>query len=399
MNKVQLKSNLHVGSTELLRFQNFLNRNTQDLFYPLIESYGLLLQENFQGEIGDDWKLSKQTNFSVKINSGKAIVQDTNGEIVSLELTESYSISTPLVDGTYNVLLRNFNTNEESGSITLNANSNVVTGKDTKFTEYFAINRLLITKGQYYTVVSVNSDTEIIIDRNYTGITESGIPFSVGGWFTSPHVAPEDNNIYQRGVLQIALTTAEKGMYDYWIGEVTILGGIVISVTDKRRENIFRIYSEFKKITKNDLRERKKVIYIPTKANSGIVDSDISAIQPEILLSDNQVSDFSPKFGIRFRKDIDDKKLVVDFSAKYTDSGIALSDEDSVKYQLRIDIEGQANGNAVFLTYGICEYDISSLPVGFYNMYLKAKKNVTAFNCSIQINEIYLKGNYQVVVN
>jgi len=398
MNKTNFKSNLYIGSLELTRYQDLLSKNILNFYEPFIVQYGLIITQDFSQVLSGQWKVTQADNFSINVAPGDAIVQDDAGFTARVKLINTQNIVMPSADGVYKVLLKHTYTNYEEGTISVINGSNVITGTGTEFTKLFGLNRLLIFGGQYYTVLQVNSDTELLITENYPGATASGINYAVGGWFTTPRIAVNDNLIYELDSKSIVITTANKASNEYWLAEVTMTGGIITNVVDKRNQNIFKIYSEVPKFDWQTARTRKVTLYRPKTINSGAVNADAATLSAQILADDTHVGTFQKKFGLRFYKTADDKTLTVNFTSTYTATGQPLTALDQVKWQVRIDIDGQATGNAYYLDTNEAVYDISALPDGYYTMYFLLKKVSTAFGLSVMINEVALKGNLNIVI-
>jgi hypothetical protein len=396
MEKTLFKSNLFTGSLELNNSENLLTNNLLNLFNPLITKYGLVITQDFSQILSANWLVSQQTPNSININAGNAIVQDADGNTARITLASNTVLTMPASDGTYNIFLKQSNTNNEPGTIAFTNGLNLVEGTGTKFTQVFAVNRLLITNNTAYHVIQVNSDTELELDQTYPGVSVAGLNFAVGGWFTTQNVSLPDNYIYQHDAPTLTITTGAIGTYQYWLAQVTMTGGIITSIVDKRSQNIFSTYSEIPKFNWTQARNRHVSVYKPSLLNSGTVNAVVTTMPPQVLANSSFPSSFQPVFGQTFLRTSDDKQLVVNFSSLVTDTGLALSAGQQVGFQIRVDIDGVA-GAPINLNTNTCTVDISALTAGYHTLYIKLA-SITGFNLSVYINEIYLTGNLNLII-
>lgn len=398
MKSIKFLSNLKIGSLELGRFQTLVQSNLRNFVEPIFSQVGLLLPKDFAGAMPNDWLVTSAGLQSIQINTGKAVILDENGQLDAVTLSTPVVIGTPVVDGTYKVLLRQFYTTLEQGTVSLANNSQTVIGTGTLFTQLFSLNRRIIINSVAYTVTSVTDDTHLTISALYTGASITSAYFAVGGWFSSYPVGIESNYIYQNYGLSIIISTTQ-GAYDLYLADVVISTGVIAAITDKRSTNLCKIYSETTKLDSTNIRARKVTLYRPQLANAGTVNANVTPPQAaQILANDSHIGTMDPKVAITFNKTADDKLLTVSFNSWYTDTGLPLSVPDQAKWEVCIGLTGLADGAAVNLGQIIATYDISGLSDGYYELSFKLRKISTAFNLSLKINEIYLTGNKFLVV-
>ena len=230
------QQNLRHEALEFNQMQALIRGDWQSTFANIVSQYGLV--KNNQTGAGV-WLVTQNGNNAVNIAAGNAIILDANNMPTSVSLTSSLVLSVPSINGTYNIFLNYLNSSLEAGTITLTNSSNIVNGVGTSFTKIFGSNRQLIAGGVSYLINSVVSDTEVILTNNYTGVTTSGLSFSVGGYFITNPSFLADNIIYEHDGLQIVATTAAQGTGDYFLATVVVAGGIITTVTDQRSQNIF----------------------------------------------------------------------------------------------------------------------------------------------------------------
>lgn len=398
MKLIKFLSNLKIGSLELGRFQTLVNNNLRNFVEPLFSQVGLLLPKDFAGAMPNDWLVTAAGLQSIQVNTGKAVILDENGKLDAVTLSSAVVVSTPVVDGTYKVLLRQFYTNIEQGTVSLANSSQTVIGTNTLFTQLFALNRRIIINSTAYIVTAVADDTHLTISTMYTGASIISANFAVGGWFSSYPVGIESNYIYQNYGLSIVIS-ATQGANDLYLADVVISTGVISTITDKRSTNLCKIYSETTKLDSTNIRTRKITLYRPQLLNAGTVNANITPPQAaQILANDSHIGTMDPKLALTFYKDSDDKLLTMSFNSWYTDTGLPLSAPDQAKWEVCIGLTGLADSAAVNLVQTIVTYNISALSAGYYELSFKLRKISTAFNLSIKINEIYLTGNKLLVV-
>lgn len=399
MRRFNFLPNLKVGNLELTKFQVMQESNIRDFFEPVIKSLGLIIQKDWAGAFTNEWKVGKVDNFTIQVNAGQAFVLDAENKVVRIVLPSNYSIGMSTDDATYKVIARHFYSNFEQGTVSVTNGSDVVVGTNTEFTKVLAINRRIYLNGTPYVVLSIESDTQLTLATAYAGTNFTTLQYKVGGYFGAYPVNENENLIYQNDGLILIVTTGALQANDLYLADVIIQNGWVTTINDKRYLNIFETYNENPKINHQNTRTRKITLYRPALFCSASLNADISTdVQAQIIASDAHSTNLQSKFALRFNKTGDDSLLTVKFSAFYTDTGLALSEADQLKWQTRLDIVGQANGTLRYMDVTEPTYDISLLPNGYYELNFKLKKTTTAFNLSIRVEEIYLTGNKNLVI-
>lgn len=237
---IKYLSNLKLGSIELERAKKLISENSLLLFENLIETYGLLVGLLDTDSYSDHWKVAKSGNNQVTVEAGKAVLYNNYPrQIVN---SSQLTLDIPTADGTYKLLLSYSESNFENGTVSVENGNATVTGTDTEFTKIFGVNRRIIINDTAFQVLSVQSDTELTLATTYSGTTESGANFKVGGWFTSYPVSVADNLIYVYDSFEITAKTTAKLDTEYWLAEIVVSGGVITTVTDKRDQNIFKMF-------------------------------------------------------------------------------------------------------------------------------------------------------------
>ncbi len=250
-------SQLKLGSTELSRWQELLNKRALNPSDAFVIQYGLEVyrtkkieilnknttfgeRESGKWKYSSDWKVTKDNDTQVLIQPGTAVLKDRYPRAVKLPIPTVLDI--PQSDGVYKLLISYLSKETEEGTVSVENGSNVVNGTDTKFTEIFSVNRRLIVDGNIVSVLSVDSDTQLTLAENYDGDTITDEEFSVGGWFVPFPNGVNDNVIYEYDSYQFVWRTDAKLDTEYWLAEVTISGGVIVEVVDKRKENILKLF-------------------------------------------------------------------------------------------------------------------------------------------------------------
>lgn len=237
------RANLKHGALEFNRLQELIRNEYWDIINRLTYTYGLIINQTTGADV---WKVTQTGNNAILINAGKGIVLDANGKPRTIELTANYAITNiPAVDGAYKVLVKHALHNLEKGTITLTNSSLTVTGSGTEFTKIFGANRKLIVGSNIYNIQSVTNDTTLVLASAYTGVTTSGLQFSVGGWFVSEPALISDKLIYEQDGLEFIVKTGTKNSNEYWLAELTVSGGVITQVTDKRDQNYFILHRSY----------------------------------------------------------------------------------------------------------------------------------------------------------
>lgn len=237
------RTNLKHGSIEFNRLQELIRNEYWDIINRLTYTYGLIINQTTGADV---WKVTKTGDNAILINAGKGIVLDADGNPRTIELTANYAIANvPVTDGTYKVLVKHAVNNYEDGTITLTNGSPTVAGSGTEFTKIFGVNRKLIVGTDEYTVQSVESDTSLTLTVNFPDTTTSGLQFKVGGWFTSEPALLADKLIYEHDGLEFVVKTGAQNSDEYWLAELTVSGGVITVVTDKRDQNYYILHRSY----------------------------------------------------------------------------------------------------------------------------------------------------------
>ena len=396
MKRLHFRPQLRAGSLELNRFQELMFKNVRELTEPLIDSYGLFITKDFNGNKSNDWLVEAVNNRTIKVNKGKAFIKDVNNEIAFIKLEEDYAIEMPLTDGIYKISLRHKYTNNEKGKVTVYNNTNTVYGTDTEFTKVFALNRRIYLNGEAYIVTDVISDTELVLASNYTGLDLINAQYQVGGYFSEYPYETENNYIYEHDGFEIIVTTQSLQTNDIYLADVTITNGWVVNIVDKRSQ-FYIPYQEYPQLNETHIRNRKEVIYRPVSLCDTTVNAETQGIKAQINADDSHGTSFSSKFAIRFYKGADDTTINLTYTPQYTNGG-SLTDIDKTKWKVRLSIPNILNTNDFYLSTTTLTLDISSLNEGYYELHFQLAKVTTAYNLSIFIEEVYLTGGRNFIV-
>lgn len=229
-----------MGTLERIRAQKLLRDGSLLLTDFLIDTYGLIIEQLGETTYNTDWLAAKTGDNEITVQPGKAVLFSTYPRKV--ELAASKALAIPTGDATYKVLIKYAESNYEEGTVDVTNGSATVTGTGTKFTEIFAVNRRIVINDEPYTVLSVESDTSLTLAENYSGDTDTDLNFKTGGWFTAYPESINDNLIYGYDSYEFVIKTGAKEDDEYWIAEVVVSGGVITTVTDKRTENIFKLF-------------------------------------------------------------------------------------------------------------------------------------------------------------
>ena len=78
-------------------------------------------------------------------------------------------------DGQSVYAVRRSSTQQISGDAAVVNNSNVVTGTSTNFTGQLSLNEMIVIRGQSYKVVNIRSNTQLVVQPQYKGVTANGV--------------------------------------------------------------------------------------------------------------------------------------------------------------------------------------------------------------------------------
>lgn len=239
--KTNIKDNLKLMGIEFLRLQELINRNHYYGLDALIDTYGLVVTQTDAG-YGLEWFVTQTATWGLQINSGVGIAKGTDGNPHKIGLTTPFTIDVSAYSpGTYKLLVSYGVTNYEEGMVALTNGSAIIYGTDTKFTEIFGTNRKLIIGAVAYNILSVTSDTELTLEEIYTGADVAGTQFKVGGWII-PDPGVADSILYEYDTLSFRLTTGAATAYEYVLAYVTIGAGGIVSISDGRYTNVFKLF-------------------------------------------------------------------------------------------------------------------------------------------------------------
>ncbi|MGE5683446.1 MAG: hypothetical protein ACM34K_21510 [Bacillota bacterium] len=249
MSRIKHATGLKLDSLELNKMQDLQLLNAWNLINLLIKSFGLIVTKSGPDSLGDEWKVEKASDTSIRINPGKAILKDGVPRPVSL--LSSQIISIPGEDSTYQLVVKYAENSIEKGTVTVSNGSASITGSGTKFTEVFGPNRRIIIDDAAYTILTVNSDTSITLDSPFSGTSGSSKTYKVGGWFYgTPPFSVIDNLIYYYDDIQIGFKKKENMITgEYSLAEVVISSHVISSITDKRLDSMFSVCSNFADVT------------------------------------------------------------------------------------------------------------------------------------------------------
>jgi hypothetical protein len=227
-----LKPSLVIGDIELNRMQKLQKEDLWDVLSGMIKEYGLYKNTNTGLTV---WQVSKASDNSITIKAGHGIVQDEDGNPVIIRLKNDTTLNVP---ATYKILVKHKKHNYEQGTVTLTNSSKIISGVNTEFLSVIGPDRQLIVNGIAYPVELVSSNTSLQLYSAYTGATSTGNQYSVGGKFATIPETVNDRLIYEHDGVEVLITTAAKGDYEYWLAEVSVVSTVISTVTDKRDLNL-----------------------------------------------------------------------------------------------------------------------------------------------------------------
>jgi len=243
--KTNFLTNLKLGSVELERSFELVDLESHNLDSHLIDTYGFVIKEDSNFELENDWKATDPTSLSIAIQTGIAILQDSNDIPRPVELTRIENITVPSTPGTYTITVKYNPDSTEEGSVDVVNGSPNVAGSGTEFTKIFGPNRRLIVNDTAYEIQSVTDDTNLVLVSNFPDASDENLPFKVGGWFTSYPPAIDDNLIYEHNSLTFTVNDSgtPPGSDEYLIAEVDVESSIISEVRDIRDQNLFKLSS------------------------------------------------------------------------------------------------------------------------------------------------------------
>ena len=241
---------------ELNKLQSILIKSANNIVRNFIREYGIALRvvnakvTDPQNKYSTGFKPTFETGtLNITVERGDAILRGAGGLIYGVSNSNPKTIIAPNENGVYKLLLRYAGSSVEDGTITMTHGSKNVVGQGTKFSEIFAAGRSIIPLtlngipvADIYEVETVTDDTFLTLKEVYAGTTLSANLFGVGGSYVNIPSAPLDNLIYFYDAFEIVLTNSAKGEFDYWLAEVTVVGGVITGLVDKREANILRLW-------------------------------------------------------------------------------------------------------------------------------------------------------------
>ncbi len=254
MSKALILTNLKRGSLEMGRALDITSDDALSTLDSLIKQYGFFIAKDGTGSLLTDWLVGNSDSTHITINPGKAIFQEainiTDGVIGAAGyprityLNALQTLTAPITNGTYNLWASYIKSYLEAGTIQVVSGSQNVVGINTEFTKIFAANRNLIIGNNLYLIQSVQDDTHLTLSLSYSGISASGLQFSVGGWFAVANPpATSDNIIYQyNGIaFQFLVSSSAPATPSYLLATVTISGGVITNISDQRSNNLLTL--------------------------------------------------------------------------------------------------------------------------------------------------------------
>lgn len=231
---------LYIGAPEFQRMVDLLEKTYSLLEEAMIVHYGFNLA-NLDTDIG--WKATSDlASLNVVIQPGRAILKDTNGIVRGIVSTTEKTIVSGASGGLFWVLLEYATQSEEAGTVEVTNGSTGVVGTGTEFTKILAPNRSLIVGSLAYVIQSVEDDEHLTLVDPFPGSSDTGLQFSVGGWFKTAIGTSDEMKIYQHDAFNLVI---QSGLPSYPtqipIARITVSGGIITAITDSRATNIFRL--------------------------------------------------------------------------------------------------------------------------------------------------------------
>ena len=225
-----------VGTIEISRMQDISAMSLGKALSSIILNPGLFVPIDINGNFGGDWGIGAayigQGTFQV--NSGSAMIRDSDDILRGISRASDTFNAATIGDGTWKVLLRYATTNTEQGLVNVTNGQSTVVGFNTEFTKIFEAGRRLIVAGAASTVLSVQDDTHLTLTAPYSGATAANQNFSVGGAFFSDVPTVADMVVYQYDSYSIVFSAGAPDASDIYFADVTISGGLLTAVTDKR---------------------------------------------------------------------------------------------------------------------------------------------------------------------
>lgn len=252
--RTRYRSNQKVGSLEFARADEINKMDALNALRSIITP-GIIVTFNANNVMSNNWATIIKAETTLQIKAGKAIILNSGGELVAVELPGDIELSlTGFSVGTNYIYLKHKAVTFEEGTITLHDGNTTVTGVGTKFTKVLAANRRIIVGSNVYTVASVVTDTECYLTSNFVeaGSAVTGEKYSVGGWFLgTPPVGLNDNTIYEYNEVEIIPSNSVISTQGYYLLASVVVGLDPMDAIGFQSLNDLRHLSLFKLIQTN----------------------------------------------------------------------------------------------------------------------------------------------------
>lgn len=225
------KNNLKHGDVEFNRMQELVKKDVLDMFLNMTLNFGIIRN----AVVGyDKWLVSQLTNNTVRVKAGNAIILDANSKPVAATLAADYDLTIPTTDTIYKIAFKHKLHNYEEGTVAITSGSTSVVGTGTKFTKILGGNRSIIINGSLFKIDSVTGDTTATLQTPFPNASVTGVQFAVGGYFINTVANVVDNYIYEHNGIELVIKTGALVAGEYLLAEVTVVSGVISTVTDKR---------------------------------------------------------------------------------------------------------------------------------------------------------------------
>lgn len=260
--RTRYRTNQKVGSLEFARADEINKMDALNALSSMITP-GIMVTFDSNNVMSENWLVTIKDTSTLEIKAGKAVIVNTAGELIAVELpTATEYPTTGFSTGTNYIYLKNKAINYEEGTISLEDGNTTVTGVGTKFTKVLAANRRIIVGSNVYTVESVVTDTECYLAESFVeaGSPVSGQRYSVGGWFIgTPPVGLSDNTIYEYNEVEIIPSATTISTTGYYLLATIVVGLDPMEALEFQSINDMRHLSLFKLIQSNGKLAKIKV--------------------------------------------------------------------------------------------------------------------------------------------
>lgn len=260
--RTRYRTNQKVGSLEFARADEINKMDALNALSSMITP-GIIVSFDNNNVMSDNWKTIIKGETILQIKAGKAVILNSVGELVAVELPADVEYSlTGFSLGTNYIYLKHKAITYEEGTITLHDGNTTVDGVGTKFTKVLAANRRIIVGSNVYTVESVVTDTECYLTDNFVeaGSAIAGERYSVGGWFLgTPPVGLSDNTIYEYNEVEIVPSATTISDTGYYLLATVIVGLDPMEAIEFQTTNDMRHLSLFRLVQANGKLAKIKV--------------------------------------------------------------------------------------------------------------------------------------------